>query len=279
MVLESLVGPQEAQRSPWKIVLLAFAFASIATWAALFWNQENAGLVVVALASLAAIPFVYNLFNYDSSIYEDDTFLGSSTLARHFPVIIVLMALFVGMVAGFTAWYLYLPASDASRVFDVQINEIKAVQYSFQGKAIAFTDSAQRAFENIFLHNLQVLALIIVLSLLYSSGAVLILAWNAAVIGVFLGSLANNLARVGGGEPSIFTGLSIGVLGIIPHGTFELLSYVTAALAGGILSSAVIRSAHVRSGFVIVVYDVAKLLAVATLFLAIGAGIESQAFA
>jgi uncharacterized membrane protein SpoIIM required for sporulation len=243
------------------------------------WNQPNSGLIVVALASLAAIPFVYNLFNSDASAYEEDTFFGSSTLARHLPVIVVLMALFVGMVAGFTAWYLYLPPADAARVFDVQVNEIKAVQQSFQGKAIAFNDAAQRAFETIFLHNLQVLFLIIVLSLLYGSGAVLILAWNAAVIGVFLGTLAINLAGTGGGDPSIFTGLSVGVLGILPHGTFELLSYVTAALAGGILSSAFIRSAHLRSGFVIVVYDVAKLLAVATLFLAIGAGIESQAFA
>ena len=278
MVLESLVGPGEAQRNPWKIVLLAFAFASIAVFAATLWNQPNGGLVIVALSSLAAIPFVYNLFNSDAGNYEEEQLLGSSTLGRHLPVIVVLMALFVGLVAGFTAWYLYLPPSDSARVFDVQINEIKAVRHSFQGNAIAFTDAAQQAFETIFLHNLQVLLLIIVLSLLYTSGSVLILSWNAAVIGVFLGGLAIDLAKTTA-DPSVLTGLSVGVLGILPHGTFELLAYVTAALAGGILSSAVIRQGHLKSGFVVVVYDVAKLLALATIFLAVGAGIESQALA
>jgi len=64
-------------------------------------------------------------------------------------------------------------------------------------------------------------------------------------------------------------------LGILPHGLFELLAYLTAALSGGILSAAVVRGDLQKPVFAQIVYDIAKLLGWAIVFLAIGAFIET----
>ncbi|NYZ78278.1 stage II sporulation protein M, partial [Candidatus Micrarchaeota archaeon] len=85
-------------------------------------------------------------------------------------------------------------------------------------------------------------------------------------IGVFLG----NIAKTSG---STLAGVS--ALGIFPHGLFELLAYSTGALAGGILSHAMVTRKINNLDFFHVVYDAAKLTAWAILFLAVAAFIES----
>ncbi|HII39503.1 TPA: hypothetical protein HA318_05905, partial [Candidatus Micrarchaeota archaeon] len=75
---------------------------------------------------------------------------------------------------------------------------------------------------------------------------------------------------------SVLAGASAGFLGLIPHGTFELLAYLVAALAGGILSSAIIRRANAERRWGSVFRDIVKLSAVAIIFLVLGAAIEAS---
>ncbi|MBI3587809.1 stage II sporulation protein M [Candidatus Micrarchaeota archaeon] len=278
MVLESVISPQEAEARPWKVFLLAFVFAAVAVWLSILSGLHDKGVALVAIAAIACIPFVYELFNFDESGYEEATFLGSRTLARHFPVVIVLIGLFTGLVAGFTASYIALPSGQGNAVFDVQVWELGAIQSTFSGRVTqAQSEERQVAlFEGLFLHNFQVLLAILAFSIFLSAGSVAILSWNSSIIGVFLGSLAFKAAGMGGSSYDALAALGSGILGILPHGSFELLAYLTAALAGGIMSSALIRRAKLADSFFIVVYDVAKLAALATVFLAIGAFIESQ---
>lgn len=276
MVLESLVTPEDAEKSPWKIAALSFVFALVAVAVAEFSGLESKGIVVVAVASISAIPFIYSLFNYEESWYEAEKFLGSRTLARHFPVVVVLAAFFVGLLAGFTLANVLLPQESVESIFNVQHDEVKAITATFSGRAID-ADKTVAVFETIFLHNLQVLALIIAFSLLYGAGATTIIAWNASVISVFAGSVAKTFAAQSGAPEAALAGAAAALLGIAPHGTFELLSYLTGALAGGILSAAFVRKSHLTESFIVVAYDAAKLFAIAIIFLAIGAAIESPA--
>ncbi len=277
MVLESLVSAEDAEKHPWKIAALSFVFAFVAVYAALYSGFGSKGVIVVAVASVASIPFITGLFNFGESWYEHDNFMGSTILARHFPVVVVLAAFFIGILAGFYVAQLTLSSAQASAVFDIQINEVQAVTSTFSGHVTDYAQSVD-AFELLFLHNLQVLILIIAASVIYGAGAVVIIVWNASVIGVFLNAVANT---VGGADKytAALAGISIGVLGIIPHGSFELLAYLTGALAGGILSTALVRRHHLHESFILVMHDVAKLFAIAVIFLAIAAAIESQAVA
>ena len=115
-------------------------------------------------------------------------------------------------------------------------------------------------------------------SLIYGAGSVFILIWNASIIGVFLGSIARKFVFQEAPQFSIIPGLSYGILGLIPHGTFELISYSTGALAGGILSSAITREAYKTKEFKPILKDVIKLVIFAVICLFVGAFIESTTF-
>ena len=269
MVLEALVSPESAVKSPWKIVVLGFVFAVLAVLVAYYSGLESTGVILVGLASIAAMPLMLSMVNYDVGWYEEQRFLGSRTLARHLPIVVVLAALFLGLTIGFLAWNLALSPVEAQSVFDIQSKEVAAVAYMFQGHVLTF----EQAFEKLFLHNLGVMALIVIFSVAYGAGSIAIITWNSSVIAVFLSEVARNA----GGEYGLFRGLSAGVLGIIPHGSFELVAYLVAALAGGVLSSGFLRRKELGGRFIIVLHDGAKLLAAGVLLLAIGAFIESNA--
>ncbi len=282
MVLESLVSPESAERNPLSIMVLSFVFVTTAVFAALYLSANNlsgAGMLVVALVALPSLPMMLRFFEYGAIGIGEKTFLGSHTLARHLPLIIVLVAYFVGLVIGFVFWFFALSPETSNQLFAMQINEIKSIRAQFSGyavKTLAMASDAVEVFETIFLHNLEVLVFVIIFSILYGAGAVLILSWNASVIAVFIAGVAKQFVLRTPGE-SILTGLSIGALGLVPHGTFELLSYSAGALAGGILSSSLIKKLYLKPGFIIVVNDIAKLTAWAIIFLAIGALVESGA--
>lgn len=281
MVLEAFLPPERAHRRPWEMVPLAFAFATIGVLTTLYLTRgspDNLGLLLITLVALPSVPWILRLFEHQESVLQDKKLYGSATLARHWRVLIVLAMYFVGILLGFLFWYLFLPGDQAVKLFASQIGELKAISGGLVGVGYAIKLSMADAFETIFLHNLEVLGLVLVFSVLYGAGAVFVLIWNASIISVFIGDLARKFVLQQPGEYALLTGVTSGVLGLLPHGTFELLSYTAGALAGGILSAALARKAYKADSFPLVVHDIAKLAAWAIVFLAIGAAIESQAF-
>jgi len=279
LVLEAWVEPQSALENPLKITVLSFVFVTIAVWATQFFQTGFSGILLVTMVSLPSIPLITSLFALEETETEKEIrILHSRTLTRHVNVLLVLVAYFLGLIIGFTFWYLVLPQGIDKTVFSNQIDELKAIRGNFYGYAVKY--EFVTSFETVFLRNLQVLAIILAASILYGAGCVFILVWNASIIGVFLGTLAKTYVLPGAAaEAAAAIGLGTGVLGIIPHGSFEMLAYLTGALAGGIFSSAIIRKAYNNPEFIVILYDVAKLVSWAIVLLAIGAFIEGSAMA
>jgi len=270
LVLEELIDAEAARKNPLAIIALSAAFASIAVLVVQFIDFGNSSdLLLLVFTIIPSIPFLLNLVKYgEREAREAKQFLGSTTLARHAPAIIALSAFFLGLTLAFTVWYIVLPAQESEKLFAIQKSELESVRAVSSQLAGAFLNAKfLNAFELIFLHNLQVLLLAVGFSLLYGAGAVFILVWNASIIGVFLGGIT----KTGG---SLLASSS--ALGILPHGFFELLAYSTGALAGGILSHAMVTRKINKLEFFHVVYDAAKLTAWAILFLAVAAFIESS---
>lgn len=277
MVLESIIDASSARRNPLAIFALSFVFVSLAVFATLFLRTQEASFLFVLFVVVPSIPFVLKLFCFEEEDFSKrpQRVAGSRTIARHLPTIIVLLAYFAGITAGFTFWFLALPASDAGALYSLQTSELESVRAQFQGHLInAPAEFNVGAFELLFMHNLQVLLIVVVLSLLYGAGAVFVLVWNASVIAVFLGSVVK-LAVLNDPTGGLVSGLGYGVFGILPHGIFELLAYLTTALSGGIVSQALVNKSYKRPLFTQLVYDSAKLFAWAIIFLAVGALIES----
>ena len=272
-----MVDPATARSNPLKIVALSFIFVTLAVFATLFLNTRESSILLVLFVVLPSVPFLLKLFSFEEEDFEAKParVAGSRTIARHLPTIVVLLAYFAGITAAFTFWYLWLPAADSGRLFATQVTELESVRANFQGMLVdapaAFNLSA---FEVLFFHNLQVLLIVVALSLLYGAGAVFVLVWNASVIAVFLGSIVQ-IAVLHDPAGGVLSGLGYGVLGILPHGFFELLAYLTTALSGGILSQAIVKRIYSKPVFTQIFYDAMKLFAWAIVFLAVGALIES----
>ncbi|MBU1198027.1 stage II sporulation protein M [Candidatus Micrarchaeota archaeon] len=294
MVIESMVSPLKAEKNPPAIMLLGFTFVTLAVWlATAVLEIEPKSMMMLVFVVIPSIPFILKLFESDEMALEEGRVLGSRTLAKHFSVILVLIAYFLGMTIGFTFWYVYLPEELAHDVFSIQIEELKGIKAIGANLSGAFlftltglTQSAETGaatsekfaptFEIIFLHNLWVLFLIIAFSVIYGAGSVFILVWNASVVGVFLANFARQFVF----HESTYTlasGVGVGLLGLIPHGSFELLSYLIGAMAGGVLSAAIVRGRFSQGRFWEIMRDVAKMMAWAIVLLALGALVESGA--
>lgn len=270
MVLESFVKPRDVYSSPWKMIVLSFIFVSIALFAADYVGIQKS-VIAITLVCLPAVPFVWKLFEFEEDNTERNIASGLRSVTNHLPGLLVMVNFFLGMLIGFAVWNVVLPVEKSSELFSVQLNELSAIKASFTGNVVA-SSPAVLMFEKIFFHNFGVLALILLFSVIYGAGAVLVLTWNASVIATFLVQNAKQYLATGG----LAVGLSAGFLGILPHGTFELLAYLLAAIAGGVVSFALTR--EVKSNKTLsVLFDCAKLAAWSIILLSIGALIESGA--
>ena len=84
---------------------------------------------------------------------------------------------------------------------------------------------------NIFANNIYVLIFTLLFSLAFGAGAMFILVWNASVIAVAIGIFSK----------SKLYNIPVGLARYMIHGIPEIGAYFVGALAGGIISVAVIR--------------------------------------
>ena len=65
MVLESLVTPFKAEKSPWNLFVLGGVYTSIALFISLQIFNTMAGLIAVFLTVMACIPLMYGLIKFE----------------------------------------------------------------------------------------------------------------------------------------------------------------------------------------------------------------------
>ncbi len=273
VVLESITNPFKAELHPAWLVLVGFAYAGIGILFSLVLFPENASMVMVFFITAASIPFLYNTIKYEED--KDLSDLEERVLIKeHGKAVSAYFLLFVGVTLGLTAAYLFLPTATTQNIFSAQIHTYQNIN---SGMATTTGLSGVPFFARIFLNNLRVLGYCVLFSFLYGAGAVYILTWNASVIALAAGNairLKLSEAASGGGLAKIASYLMIPaqVLGLRYgiHGALEVIAYIIAGLAGGIISVAVIKHHWRSKKFEHVVIDAADLiiLSIIILFLA-----------
>ena len=204
------------------------------------------------------------------SINVDGTF---KLLKEHRRAIYAFLFLFLGFVIAFSFWYSILastqsfsaqietyclinrPASFDSCVKQYGINDVSTV--------VPFLTNKERLFL-IFTNNIYVLLFTLVFSLIFGAGVIFILAWNASVIAAAIGIFTE----------SRLSALPIGLLRFMIHGIPEIASYFIVALAGGIISVAVIKHETGTDKFWKILYDSINLVILAVVILFISALME-----
>jgi uncharacterized membrane protein SpoIIM required for sporulation len=259
MVLERIISLKTAMRQPAWMFIIGGVVSTICLVISYFIFQSSIGLFTTMLITIAMMPFMVNLIRYDEAREEEIKGIEKMNIfQRHKDVLKVYIAFFGGMILCMSLLYILFPQELVEKIFNDQISEINAIRGN-----VAFFGNA----EKILVNNTGVLALSFVFSFLFGAGAVFILAWNASVLAAAIGIAAKSIGGV--------KGLPVAIMIFFPHGSLEILAYFIGALAGGLVSTVVMRKKSPKFWFVI--KDGLQLMVVAGVLLVIAAVVESMA--
>ena len=286
-MIESLIDPDNAEKKPTDAFIAGFLFTIAACILTLQIQSgsDGSGFLIVAFISIAAAPFLVRVFDIEEKKTKGNLF------DRHSVIIQVFAFFFVGVIFASS---LFFVLTQNSALFTDQIKDLcsKGVvddpicqgSTILTGNAISpITGNAITGltFEMILFNNLKVLALAFVFSFMLGAGAIFLISWNATIIGVLIGKIAQNpiaFNSVQIGENNILlnylVALPYTLLKLLPHGIFEFGAYFFGAVAGGILSVAVIKERDPKHHFIPVFRDSLEYLVIAVILLVIGAVVE-----
>lgn len=243
-MIEMLTDPKKAERNPWEMFFVGLFYATISLLLVTFVFgkdsvlRDGSGLLLVTFTVICCLPFMYYLIKFEEE--KDVQISKSGKLVReHSKAIRALMWMFLGFVVAFSFWYLILPGHTATN-FNFQIKVFCAINSpaNFDAcieqhglSAITAGVTKTRLVMDIFANNIYVLIFTILFSLAFGAGAIFVLVWNASVIATAVGIFSRtSLIR-----------MPLGILRYMIHGIPEIAAYFIGALAGGIVSVAVIR--------------------------------------
>ena len=261
MVFEDLIGPISAKRHPFKLFGIGVFFAFVASAFSLWIFKQEASLVMVFLVVLMAMPLMYFTLREEE---EEDWVIDNETniLKEHARAMKFLFYLFLGFVIGFALIYVTLPTNMVNSLFGVQLNTIENINSNIISGSITSFD----AFGLIFMNNLKVLFFCLIFAFFFGAGSIFVLAWNASVISAAVGTyFSNGLVKynLSSATANMFLSFQIflaGVMRYMIHGVFEILGYFAAALAGGIISMALVNHGVKSKGFKKIAFDVSVLI-------------------
>ncbi len=275
MVFESLVKARTAENQIYKVFFLGILYVSLAIVFSLWVFSGQGSLIMVTLTMLAATHLMYVIIRLEE---KKDIKINKERmlLKEHGKALKFFAALFFGFLVAFSLWFVFLPYETSQELFDLQLATIISVNNPATGNFI----SASNEVSKLFFSNVRVMAFSIIFSFAYGIGAIFILTWNASVIGAAIGSFVRNNLGLYSNKLGFYSvsdymqHFSVGLLRYSIHGIPEMIAYFTAALAGGIISMAIIKHDIKSKNFTILLKDSASLLVLAILILYIAALIE-----
>lgn len=276
-MLEMIWSPRKAERHPWEMFFIGFIYASLSIFLVSWIFSSDpvlskySGVLIVTFTVMFSLPFVYYSIKNEEErdIQEQGIF---RILKEHRRAIISLLWLFIGFVVAFSFWHIIL---NDPRNLNAQIETYCVInrpgnfnecvdEYGLgKVKSTGFTTSSEMLL-TIFSNNIYVLIFTLVFSLIFGAGAIFILAWNASVIAAAIGIFAK----------TSLTQLPCGLFRYLIHGVPEIAAYFIAAMAGGIVSVAIIRHDTKTEKFWSILQDSLNLIIVAVIILFLSALIE-----
>jgi uncharacterized membrane protein SpoIIM required for sporulation len=267
-MIESLLNFKEVDRSPYLIFLWGLIVSTIGILIStqLYYKIQISNTVInlsgIFSVLFTIIPSTYFLTLFikkEEKIEEEEikTHQEKKFWSRHEKEILIFLFYFLGVTFSFALWSFILP----TEYFQIQMAKIQEIRTNI-ATGLVVSKGNFNTFTNILINNLQVTGFAFIFSLLFGCGAIFIIVWNASVLGVYIGELSKS-----------FYEIPIVSLSFLPHGIPEICGFLCAGLAGGLLSSAIIRN---RGGKVIeiIFFDCLKILLLSIFFIFIAALIE-----
>jgi uncharacterized membrane protein SpoIIM required for sporulation len=260
-MLDLLFNPQKAERHPIEIVLIGIFYSSLSILLGLWVFKSNSSLAIVFLTVLSCLYVVQGAMKMEER-RENNWNSEKWTLKHHKPIILMILCLFIGFTISFSIWSFVLPAEISANIFSMQGSSVDQIKI-ITGNATNVAGSISAILAN----NLNIILVSLVFALFYGAGVIYILAWNASVMGLVIGTVAR--------ETFGLIALPIAFAKYFIHGIPEMLAYIVAAVAGGIVYFAFIKGDLTKKGKTKrIVIDVIVLLGISILLLLIAAILE-----
>jgi uncharacterized membrane protein SpoIIM required for sporulation len=282
-MFESLVNIKKAERKPWELFFIGLLYASLSILIVdlLFLRdtvfKDYSSILIITFTVIFCIPFFYYLIKLEE---EKDVKMKKDTnlLKEHGKALSALTFLFLGLLCAFVIFYAFLPQEVTAQNFAAQMNAYCDINYPDnvencvnnaglvqpESTSISLKGNEIEKIFVIFTNNFFVLVFVLIFSLMFGAGSIFILAWNASVIAAAIGIFMRG---------NILYLLS-GFFRYLIHGIPEIAAYFIAALAGGILSVAIIRHNFNDKEFWKVVKDSINMFLISIVVLVAAALIE-----
>jgi uncharacterized membrane protein SpoIIM required for sporulation len=277
VMIELLMKPKRAERRPWEMFFVGMFWASVSLALVVFVFgkdsilKEGGGLLLVTFTVICCLPFMYYIIKLEEG--KDLEINDSGKLIKeHSKAIRALMWMFLGFVVAFSFWYAVAPEAVGPNLnFQIKtfcaINSPSNFDYCVEQYGVPIGTgqvAGANAVLGIFANNIYVLIFTILFSLAFGAGAMFILVWNASVIAAAIGIFTDKT----------LSQLPIGLFRYMIHGIPEIAAYFVGALAGGIISVAVIRKDLRGEGTWKILQDSLLMIIIAIVILVVAALME-----
>jgi len=261
MVFEQFFKTEWLQRRPLDAFLLGALYSLMGIISAKLIFGRNPSLMTVAFTSILLIPSLNNLMRQEARTIIRENISWTALFRNHKTTFITYIFLFLGIFTTFAAISISLPSNSVLALFSTQLEAAniagKAADPSCNYLGIDFGNR----FLCIVFNNIIIFFICFLLSLVYGAGAVLFITWNASVWGVAFGFAARTL-----------------IIPAFPHMITEAASYLSAAIAGGVLSKAVIHEKLGSKNFYRILGDSLILFAIGFFLVIIAGYLEVYVF-
>jgi len=279
-MFEMLLNPKRAERHPAEMFLVGIVYASLSILLVRWIFSQDAvlsnysGVLVVTFTVMFSLPFMYYAIKNEEQKDLEISGFGR-LLVAHGRALSMFVWLFLGFIVAYSFWHILFAGSG---LFDAQVSVYCQINRpspsAFQNcldqygagnfkKTTGFITAKEKVFM-IFANNIYVLIFTLLFSLIFGAGAIFILSWNASVIAAAVGIFTESNLR----------NLPLGLARYLIHGIPEIAAYFTGALAGGIISVAVIRRDMAHGKFWDILQDSLNLIIIAVVILFLAALIE-----
>ncbi len=243
-------------------IVFTIVFFAITALLSLFRNPT----ILITTYSLLPIPIVYKILKFEE--IKDIKKPVFQPWSLHYKAIGLYGILFFSLSLAVSLAVIVLPQSILNSAFSTQHNTINEIN-SYTGNFAHGT-----YFLVIISNNLRILFLSLALSLVFGIGSLIILTWNATVFGYVIGEGIRAALRMSIHKP-VYDGIITTILRYSLHGIPEILSYLVAAFAGGLLYAGILNHNIHSKMFKKVVYDSLDLTIMSIVLLIIAGLIEA----
>lgn len=234
MVLERIYSVDFLKENPKYGFLLGMAYTIFATLFALMLFSDDPALVIVGVVSMLLMPSLYQISSYYESKAKEHAIGIWNIIINNKQFIKIYLFVFFGSFIVFSLFSLVLPSLATNHLFKQQVSVMAGGAAHAGGGYFSIA-----LFKELFTHNLFVMTICFLLSLIAGNGAIFMIIWNASVWGTVFGVLGKTVAVHIQAHPGIIFLLIM--LSVFPHVLLEISSYIIAVVSGTMISDAMAK--------------------------------------